>query len=425
MIIQLLRAAMHEAPLQTKEEHVSQRDFIDLLQLAEEETADLLDQIVPEDLSEEAEEALMIPESEAETIVRELIDRFHDQDSMEDLLDGFKVDTSSGKLVFDKAGHAVEMGQADEADKEDFIKEVEKLVNGELDLPGLMALDKIARDELSSSQNSTEMQVPLPEKLQELNEKAPDSSEVRSEDSDQLLTGQEAEALLSFIQSVLRGRETSTMAGRSLANRQSSEQPAAQITAQDLSSALKTTDVMPVRSDALLQDKPLPDIRVQTFIPLSMQANFQTHSQVQETAGRQEAMIKQFETMVKRLQVQQMQNGSQQLTIRLHPQSLGRLEVTLQQVNGVMQARIMTFTSQARDVMEQTVHQLKQAFQQQNLQLDRVDIQQSVQQWKEQHESKREQQERDPETEQGAEEEQETELDFSEMMESLLEEVNE
>ncbi|NJP36350.1 flagellar hook-length control protein FliK [Alkalicoccus luteus] len=425
MIIQLLRAAMHEAPLQTKEEHVSQRDFIDLLQLAEEETADLLDQIVPEDLSEEAEEALMIPESEAETIVRELIDRFHDQDSMEDLLDGFKVDTSSGKLVFVKAGHAVEMGQADEADKEDFIKEVEKLVNGELDLPGLMALDKIARDELSSSQNSTEMQVPLPEKLQELNEKAPDSSEVRSEDSDQLLTGQEAEALLSFIQSVLRGRETSTMAGRSLANRQSSEQPAAQITAQDLSSALKTTDVMPVRSDALLQDKPLPDIRVQTFIPLSMQANFQTHSQVQETAGRQEAMIKQFETMVKRLQVQQMQNGSQQLTIRLHPQSLGRLEVTLQQVNGVMQARIMTFTSQARDVMEQTVHQLKQAFQQQNLQLDRVDIQQSVQQWKGQHESKREQQERDPETEQGAEEEQETELDFSEMMESLLEEVNE
>ncbi|SDN28128.1 flagellar hook-length control protein FliK [Alkalicoccus daliensis] len=112
----------------------------------------------------------------------------------------------------------------------------------------------------------------------------------------------------------------------------------------------------------------------------------------------QEALIRQFENLLSKSNFQQLQNGIQQLTVKLHPASLGRLDITIQQINGVMTARLLTSTNTARELMESQVHQLKQAFQGSNLQVERIEItQQQTQLWKDSQEEQKQKQQTEEE----------------------------
>ncbi|SER60557.1 flagellar hook-length control protein FliK [Salipaludibacillus aurantiacus] len=93
-------------------------------------------------------------------------------------------------------------------------------------------------------------------------------------------------------------------------------------------------------------------------------------------AGRasQEQVIRQFHNLLGRSAFQQLSNGVQQLSLKLHPASLGRMDVTIQQVNGVMTATLMTTTKTARDLIEGQMTQLRHAFQAQNIQVDKIEI---------------------------------------------------
>lgn len=62
------------------------------------------------------------------------------------------------------------------------------------------------------------------------------------------------------------------------------------------------------------------------------------------------------------------------LTIRLYPEHLGSLRIELTQRDGAMIARILASTSMAKDILDSQIHQLRQAFVQQNIQVDKVDI---------------------------------------------------
>ncbi|WP_444684181.1 flagellar hook-length control protein FliK [Alkalicoccus luteus] len=411
MLIQLMRAVMTETPIHSKDDASSEHAFMDLLQLAEENTGEPVEELMSEELLDEADVPLLMLPREAQTVIRELLERLQEEQGV------FTIDAISGELILEQPGDGEQRKQPVDTENQTLLHQIEQLISGEVDSLDLIKLERVAAEVLYSAiKNSAALELFAEEvtKWIDMQDATGELKEVN-----QLLTVKEAEALLVLIQSELKQHEPVRAPEQAFIFRRPGEQTAARPVFEEPLPVMKQkAPVKPVKSEAFLHHKPLPDIRVQTFVPLSMQAA------VTESTGRQETMIKQFETLVKRLQVQQMQNGAQQLTIRLHPQSLGRLEVTLQQVNGVMQARIMTFTSQAREVMEQTVHQLKQAFQQQNLQLDRIDIQQSVQQWKEHQESKRQQQEPNLEAAQEDEEEQDTDLDFSELMASLLEEVN-
>nr|WP_246596069.1 flagellar hook-length control protein FliK [Bacillus alkalicola] len=85
--------------------------------------------------------------------------------------------------------------------------------------------------------------------------------------------------------------------------------------------------------------------------------------------------------MLNRNQFQQLSNGIQQISLKLHPQSLGRLDINIQQVNGILVAKMMTTTAAARELIEGQLNQLRQAFQGQNIQVDRIEItQQQTQQ---------------------------------------------
>lgn len=88
----------------------------------------------------------------------------------------------------------------------------------------------------------------------------------------------------------------------------------------------------------------------------------------------QEQFVRQFQNLLSKSSFQQLANGSQQLSLKLHPASLGRMDITIQQVNGVMMASIMTTTKVARDLMDGQLSQLRNAFQSQNIQIDKIEV---------------------------------------------------
>ncbi|MFC5558062.1 flagellar hook-length control protein FliK [Ureibacillus thermophilus] len=91
-----------------------------------------------------------------------------------------------------------------------------------------------------------------------------------------------------------------------------------------------------------------------------------------------ESLVKQIEALLQRSQMANTQ-GTSKILIKLHPENLGSIRIELVHREGAITARLLASTSQAKELLDSQVHQLKQAFVQQNIQLERIDILQSLQ----------------------------------------------
>ncbi|MGG4488933.1 flagellar hook-length control protein FliK [Metabacillus idriensis] len=85
-------------------------------------------------------------------------------------------------------------------------------------------------------------------------------------------------------------------------------------------------------------------------------------------------MLSQLTDVFKRSKTRFLSSGFSQMTIRLSPEHLGMLTVKLQQQNGEMTAKIITSTKSAKELVEQSIHQLKQALPSLNIQVDRFEV---------------------------------------------------
>lgn len=91
-----------------------------------------------------------------------------------------------------------------------------------------------------------------------------------------------------------------------------------------------------------------------------------------------ESLVKQIESILQRSQISNSQ-GTTKLLLKLYPEHLGSIRIELVQRDGVISARLLASTALGKELLDSQIHQLKQAFVQQNIQLDRIDIQQSLQ----------------------------------------------
>ncbi|MFA1737049.1 flagellar hook-length control protein FliK [Lysinibacillus fusiformis] len=91
-----------------------------------------------------------------------------------------------------------------------------------------------------------------------------------------------------------------------------------------------------------------------------------------------EALLKEMQAIINRAQISNAQ-GITRLTIKLYPENLGTIRIELVQNDGVLTARLLASTAHGREMLDSQAHQLKQAFVQQNIQVDRLDIAQSLQ----------------------------------------------
>lgn len=94
--------------------------------------------------------------------------------------------------------------------------------------------------------------------------------------------------------------------------------------------------------------------------------------------AQSEALLKEMQAIINRAQISNAQ-GITRLTIKLYPENLGTIRIELVQNDGVLTARLLASTAHGREMLDSQAHQLKQAFMQQNIQVDRLDIAQSLQ----------------------------------------------
>ncbi|MGE6378064.1 flagellar hook-length control protein FliK [Peribacillus muralis] len=90
----------------------------------------------------------------------------------------------------------------------------------------------------------------------------------------------------------------------------------------------------------------------------------------------QEEFVKQFGNILGKANFN-AHNGVNKLLIRLNPEHLGTLRIELIQKDGLLSARILATTAQAKDMLEKQIHGLKQAFSGQNILIEKIEISQS------------------------------------------------
>ncbi|WP_158231728.1 flagellar hook-length control protein FliK [Sporosarcina sp. P19] len=105
---------------------------------------------------------------------------------------------------------------------------------------------------------------------------------------------------------------------------------------------------------------------------------FQMNASEKVPESRSEALMREFQAVLNRANFGQT-NGMNRISIKLYPEHLGQVRIELLEVNGVMTARILASTAMAREMLDSQMHQLRHAFNQQNLQVERIDLSQTLQ----------------------------------------------
>ncbi|MCM3756719.1 flagellar hook-length control protein FliK [Sporosarcina aquimarina] len=95
-------------------------------------------------------------------------------------------------------------------------------------------------------------------------------------------------------------------------------------------------------------------------------------------ASQSEALLAKLQGLFKQTNFGQ-QGGTNRLLVKLNPEQLGQIRIELIQMNGVMTARILASTALGKEMLDSQLHQLRQSFNQQNIQVDRIDVTQAVQ----------------------------------------------
>lgn len=97
-----------------------------------------------------------------------------------------------------------------------------------------------------------------------------------------------------------------------------------------------------------------------------------------EKASQSEALVKEFQSLLNRSQFGKA-GGTTKMLIKMYPEHLGTIRVELIQKDGVMTARLLANTALGKEMLDSQLHQLKSAFANANIQVDRLDVTQALQ----------------------------------------------
>ncbi|WP_175638865.1 flagellar hook-length control protein FliK [Metabacillus schmidteae] len=127
-------------------------------------------------------------------------------------------------------------------------------------------------------------------------------------------------------------------------------------------------------------EKFISEIKEETFVlrlnHISVTENELQGSQStkQDTSIRQE-FTNQLLNAFKNSKFAQVPNGANRLILKLNPEHLGLITVKLVQKNGEMVAHLITSSNSAKDLLEHSIHQLKQVLPSVQIEIERYDIQ--------------------------------------------------
>jgi flagellar hook-length control protein FliK len=111
-----------------------------------------------------------------------------------------------------------------------------------------------------------------------------------------------------------------------------------------------------------------------TQFSLSQLEQYKVHVTPERIAENR--LVQEFQSIIQSGKFQVSKNGGVQLQIKLFPEHLGKLDITLIEKNGEMVAKIIATTQASKELIESQLHQLKQAFNTQNINVEKIEIQQ-------------------------------------------------
>lgn len=95
-------------------------------------------------------------------------------------------------------------------------------------------------------------------------------------------------------------------------------------------------------------------------------------------ASQAEALAKEIQNLINRSQLSNNQ-GTMKLMLKLFPENLGQIRIEIMQQNGVMTARLLATTAAGKELLDSNLNQLKATFVAQNVQMERIDVTQALQ----------------------------------------------
>lgn len=97
-----------------------------------------------------------------------------------------------------------------------------------------------------------------------------------------------------------------------------------------------------------------------------------------EKPAQTDVLIKEIQNLINRSQLSG-QPGNMKLFLKLFPENLGQIRIELVQKDGIMTARLLATTALGKELLENNINQLKAGFVAQNIQMERIDVAQSLQ----------------------------------------------
>jgi len=158
------------------------------------------------------------------------------------------------------------------------------------------------------------------------------------------------------------------------------------------------------------------------FMTMSKVEQYVLNTQNIKTSGDSEGLLKSFENILSKAQFTN-QNGIQKLLIKLNPENLGTLRIELVQREGVMMARIIASSNGAKELLDGQLHGLKQAFVNQNIPVEKIELSQQFSNLSQERNLQREQfqqQGGNEKSEQFFDREEELEEDFQQTFEEAI-----
>lgn len=139
-------------------------------------------------------------------------------------------------------------------------------------------------------------------------------------------------------------------------------------------SALSSTDQLNVKSSAVLKKDNMKQIISFNSGPMHRLQQLMIHSQKLAQPINNESMIQQVQNALAKNGMLQFKNGAQQLTVNLHPDHLGELNIVITQDQSGISARITATTNEAKDLLQSQLGQLKQTFIAHNLPVNKIEV---------------------------------------------------
>lgn len=148
-----------------------------------------------------------------------------------------------------------------------------------------------------------------------------------------------------------------------------------------------------------------------SFLMTKLEQFVLTASKGGQTVSREE-FVKQFESILSKANFTGA-NGVNKLLIKLNPEHLGSLRIELIQKDGMMTAKILATSAQAKDMLEKQIHGLKQAFNGQNIQIEKIEVSQAYNAFNSEKFSQKDADEQNRQQENKSESNDETESEFT------------